>query len=909
MIPPVQNPPIINQPGGQNVNPNVNVGGGQNANPNVYVGGAHNVNPNVNVGGAQGGLNVGGAHGGMNNPPPQQAGDPPAGVQVPGHFRLSVPSFNGERNNIAVVSFLSRAQLWVRASGASDAEAASAIIFAFSGAAAVVGHNLVSTGDPAATSWIALKEVIRRKYLTDVTAADRKTLLADMRQGPTEFPLDFWERLTAVQHLLDAVQYSDRDRTGPIYRQQQEQYFQTFFMAGIDPELSTLISNNPTVKDMESLRAAVVLHWPQTAAAKKLRAKELGFAPSGAAAAVSTAEAPVAMAAPAVKTERTAEMSVQEMDVAALRTEVERLRRGMSGRGRGRGQRGNRGGRGRGRGVCFRCGAGDHFVANCNMPDTRSGRGGNRGRGGAAPHPSSRGGASSNGAGGETMSAAAIEELVNETFKKFYEGSNDDPAAVPEKNNVTMKQRNQIYNINSLAGLNNARPYLNVTVAGKEMRWLCDTGSSISCIRKSVFDQLPAAVRARKKPLPAGTSFKSASNSKVAAEFIAELPLMIQGKLYDPFPVIVCAALASEAILGADFMKKYNAVIHVSDKQVLFSEAMAISNQVNAAAVLARSVTLPPYSCTSASITLKTLIGEHVDSGLKCEIIRSAVESVEIETGLCECKEGLKIRLSNTNAHSVKLDKGLQIADVEVFDTDTEICELHWSDDDSKPIKCAPPSAEKKKFIDKEAIIGTSDPVLRQKYLDLLYKHHDVVSMHALDFGKFRYAKHHIKTRTEEPVHSRQYPVPHEARPAIQAHLQKMLVAGVITPCRDSAYNSPFFMIRKRDGVGWRFLTDLRKVNEQSVDDRYLFKDFQECVDEIAAEKSSLFSVLDICAGYYNVRLTDESMKKTAFTLPHNVHLEDEKGKRLEARWMFRLMSMGLHGAGASFGKVMAYTL
>ena len=56
--------------------------------------------------------------------------DDQQGARAGPRFRLAVPVFNGARENVKVVSYLTKAQLWVTASGTPDAEAASALIFA-----------------------------------------------------------------------------------------------------------------------------------------------------------------------------------------------------------------------------------------------------------------------------------------------------------------------------------------------------------------------------------------------------------------------------------------------------------------------------------------------------------------------------------------------------------------------------------------------------------------------------------------------------------------------------------------------------------------------------------------------------------------------------------------------------------
>jgi len=99
-------------------------------------------------------------------------------------FRLAVPVFNGARDNVKVVSYLTKAQLWVTASGTPDAEAASALIFAMTGDAEIFGLNLVNKEEAAAKSWTELKKKIREVFLVDLTSAERKKIRMQMKQEP-----------------------------------------------------------------------------------------------------------------------------------------------------------------------------------------------------------------------------------------------------------------------------------------------------------------------------------------------------------------------------------------------------------------------------------------------------------------------------------------------------------------------------------------------------------------------------------------------------------------------------------------------------------------------------------------------------------------------------------------------------
>ena len=67
---------------------------------------------------------------------------------------------------------------------------------------------------------------------------------------------------------------------------------------------------------------------------------------------------------------------------------------------------------------------------------------------------------------------------------------------------------------------------------------------------------------------------------------------------------------------------------------------------------------------------------------------------------------------------------------------------------------------------------------------------------------------------------------------------------GIIQPSR-SRYNSPMFMVPKKDG-SLRVVQDFRALNANSRDDRCSMKDIHECIGNIGRSGSTIFTTLDI---------------------------------------------------------------
>ena len=174
---------------------------------------------------------------------------------------------------------------------------------------------------------------------------------------------------------------------------------------------------------------------------------------------------------------------------------------------------------------------------------------------------------------------------------------------------------------------------------------------------------------------------------------------------------------------------------------------------------------------------------------------------------------------------------------------------------------------------------------------NVLEKNENIFAEKLNELGRTNIVQHEVRT-TGEPFALKHYKTPITLRPLVKEHIKDMLKHQIIRPS-NGPYRSPVVMVKKKTG-DLRFCIDYRRLNKQTIKDKYPLPHIDDTLDFLYGAK--FFSTIDLFSGYWQIEIAEEDKYKTAFTTEFG-HYE------------FNRMPFGLCNAPGTFQRLMESVL
>ena len=411
------------------------------------------------------------------------------------------------------------------------------------------------------------------------------------------------------------------------------------------------------------------------------------------------------------------------------------------------------------------------------------------------------------------------------------------------------------------------RVFLEAEIFKKKNKVLYDTGADISCLDEKEFRKIPIDVRPKANAFSTHRQYLSASKDPLVVKGVFDIPIKICGRtIYHPFYVI--KNLSDPVILGADFIHEHK-LSYCPEKRDFFWSS---KKWVTGVATLTTACVLPAFSVASVKVNLHTTENTRPDQPKPVLVTIQDTENPLLVGGpgliTPDAQGQAVVEIRNCGPDHLEYPRGQTIGTLEnAEDYEIELMDPNRLNAIVERTKRnqVPMTPEIEQFIEENAKINVPNNY-SEKYRQVLKKHHAVFSRDKTDLGRSNLIQHEIHLKSDEPIYVKQFKMPDVHRDYLEEQVKEWLKLGIVQPTR-SRYNSPMFLVNKKDG-GFRVVQDFRALNANSHIDKYTMKDVSECIGEIGRSNSTIFSTLDLTSGFWQMLLHPKSRSYTAFTIP-----------------------------------------
>jgi hypothetical protein len=416
------------------------------------------------------------------------------------------------------------------------------------------------------------------------------------------------------------------------------------------------------------------------------------------------------------------------------------------------------------------------------------------------------------------------------------------------------------------------------------MKALIDSGATISAISESTFARLGSETVKEEIQFP-GLEISSASNQKMDVRGVFKISFQEESLGQVEWPLVVVRSMASEVILGMDFLAAFGAVIEAKEKSVRFQETPR-RGKVRAA----HTVKIAPYS--------RKVMKGRASTASRGAYVVTLPRKEGVLAGIQEWRgsAGFNVLVVNGSPEWMSIERDEELAEYWQVD-DEEICTMEDLRNCRPAARKNSPISEEKKKLIRENVkeeIGTD---FRKRLVSVLMDYHEAVSENSADLGRTNVIPHKLVVKSEKQIYKKQFPVPVGHQEFIYKTVEDLLKIGAIKEDLASPHNTPIFAVKKPHSTDLRLVQDLRAVNENIENFQHPILDIPGCLAKLGGMEAKYFAALDLTSGFYQLELDAASQPLTAFTVP---------GK---GRFSWTVSTMGLKTSPGAFSRLMEHVM
>ena len=413
--------------------------------------------------------------------------------------------------------------------------------------------------------------------------------------------------------------------------------------------------------------------------------------------------------------------------------------------------------------------------------------------------------------------------------------------------------------------------YITIKIHNQNYKALIDTGSANSIISKKTVQRLGLNTR----PLPPVDFIVlfSASGDALQVTALADFELSVAG-LIIPHSAKIVSNIIHPIILGIDFLQANEVVLdYKRGVATIYDNLLQVPlinyNQKGICAITTEPVRIPSF--TEAFITVS--VSRQFDNQIVLlEPISSfQLRSFALARSFSVCKNGkLTCKILNFNPQTMVLRKGTKVGILEPI-TNLSTCSIYQDSNqnevDENIEQTSPVILEE--FLQEQNFKIAPELSDQQRYelLNLLFKYKAVFAKSLANIKQHPNFELKIDLQSDKRAFRRQFKLhPNDAK-IVKNEIDELLQHNIIEPRTSVDYNSPVFLVDKKDGSK-RLVVDLRHINALIKPKLVQLPIINDLLDEISSLKCKYYSLTDLKSGFYQVNLNKKSRPLTSFTCP-----------------------------------------
>jgi len=157
-----------------------------------------------------------------------------------------------------------------------------------------------------------------------------------------------------------------------------------------------------------------------------------------------------------------------------------------------------------------------------------------------------------------------------------------------------------------------------------------------------------------------------------------------------------------------------------------------------------------------------------------------------------------------------------------------------------------------------------SDPILRNQAINLINNNTDCFATSYAELGRYNRHKVRLELLSTIPVFHHYYSCNATTFAYMKEEINELLDANLIQPSR-SLYGSPAFFVPKKD-KGVRMVINYKPLNKLIKKFYFPIRKIDDILMRVSG--STIFSVLDMKSGFYQLPMHEDSIQYTAFSTP-----------------------------------------